>query len=250
MSTIRIIACLDVDAGRVVKGVRFQNLRDVGDPAELARAYELDGADELGFLDIGASVQSRKMLMDVLERVSRAVSIPLMAGGGIRTVEDIGEILRAGAHKISVCTAAVLNPNLIAEAAAAFGSRHVVLSLDARRSGASWEAMTHGGSRPSGLDAVEWARRAAGLGAGEILLNSIDRDGTGEGYDLELTSAVSGAVDVPVIASGGAGKLEQIADAVLIGRADAVLAASILHDGRCTVSKIKSYLRSRGLEVQ
>lgn len=250
MSTIRIIACLDVDAGRVVKGVRFQNLRDVGDPAELARAYELDGADELGFLDIGASVQSRKMLMDVLERVSRAVSIPLMSGGGIRTVEDIGEILRAGAHKISVCTAAVLNPNLIAEAAAAFGSRHVVLSLDARRSGASWEAMTHGGSRPSGLDAVEWARRAAGLGAGEILLNSIDRDGTGEGYDLELTSAVSGAVDVPVIASGGAGKLEQIADAVLIGRADAVLAASILHDGRYTVSQIKSYLRSRGLEVQ
>lgn len=250
MNAVRIIACLDVDAGRVVKGVRFRNLRDVGDPAELARAYELDGADELGFLDIGASVQSRKMLMDVLGRVSRAVSIPLMAGGGIRTVEDIGEILRAGAHKISVCTAAVLNPGLIAEAAAAFGSRRVVLSLDARRSGASWEAMTHGGSRPSGLDAVEWARRAAGLGAGEILLNSIDRDGTGEGYDLELTSAVSGAVDVPVIASGGAGKLEQIADAVLVGRAGAVLAASMLHDGLCTVSEIKSYLRSRGLEVR
>ncbi|MBN2198248.1 MAG: imidazole glycerol phosphate synthase subunit HisF [Candidatus Aminicenantes bacterium] len=250
MSAARVIPCLDIDAGRVVKGVRFRNLRDAGDPVERARAYALGGADELVFLDVGATVRSRKILIEVVERVSAEVFIPLTVGGGIQTVGDFREILRAGADKVSMATAAVLNPGLIADAAAAFGSQCVVLSVDALRAGASWEVMTHGGRRPAGLSAVDWACRAAALGAGEILLNSIDRDGTGRGYDLELIRAVSEAVDVPVIASGGAGGPDQMAEAVLVGRADAVLAASILHDGLWTISDIKARLRAGGVEVR
>ena len=229
----RIIPCLDVTAGRVVKGVNFVSLRDAGDPVEIARRYDEQGADELTFLDITASSDQRDIILHVIEAVAEQVFIPLTVGGGVRKVEDVRRLLNAGADKISINTSAVQNPQLVADASGRFGSQCIVVAVDARRRRADdpaqgWEVYTHGGRTPTGLDAVEWARRVAELGAGEILLTSMDRDGTKQGFDLELTRAVSDAVPVPVIASGGVGTLQHLADGVLKGRADAVLAASHL----------------------
>ncbi len=247
---IRIIPCLDVHAGRVVKGVKFNNLRDAGDPAELARYYNNQRADELTFLDVAASARSQEIMLEIVQRVSSEVFIPLTVGGGIRTVEDMRRVLNAGADKVAICTAAIDNPDLIRDGAIAFGSQCIVLSIDAQRCGSTWHAFTHGGRRDSHLDAVEWAQHGAALGAGEILLNSIDRDGTKQGYDLELTRTVSESVPVPVIASGGAGNLDQITDVVLRGKADAVLLASLLHYGESTIDEIKSRLHQRGVTVR
>ena len=250
MIATRIIPCLDVDAGRVVKGVRFRDLRDAGDPVELARHYDEQRADELVFLDIGASHQSREILIDVVERVSSQIFFPLTVGGGLRSTEDMRRVLHAGADKVAICTAALKNPELISEGARQFGSQCIVLSIDAKREDGSWCAFTQGGRNNSGVDAIEWARRGEELGAGEILLNSIDRDGTKEGYDLELTGRVADAVNIPVIASGGAGTQEQILEAVTRGRADAVLLASLLHYGECTVADIKNHLEGNGVTVR
>jgi len=250
MLTLRIVPCLDMDEGRVVKGVRFKDLRDAGDPVELAKSYYEQGADEIAFLDVGASWRSRRILIEVVKAVSREIFIPLTVGGGLRTVEDIRSVLRAGADKASIGTAAVERPEFISEAARAFGSQCVVLSVDARREGASWTIASHGGRRPVPLGAVEWVVRGERLGAGEILLNSIDRDGTGDGYDLELLRRVSEAVRIPVIASGGAGTLDDMARAAIEGGADAVLLASLLHFGRATVAGIKSYLKTKGVSVR
>jgi cyclase len=244
----RVIPCLDVDGGRAVKGVKFAGLADAGDPVELARSYNADGADELVFLDIGASYESRATLLDVVRRVAREVFIPLCVGGGVRSLEDMRLAMNAGADKVSVCTAALSRPELLREMADAYGRQCVVLSLDAKRVGGGWRVFSHGGRRDTGIDALEWAERAADLGAGEILLNSIDADGTGAGYDLELTVAVARAVPVPVIASGGAGSLEQIAAAA--GVADAVLAASLLHFGKTTIPEIKRFLSEHGIAVR
>ena len=248
----RVISCLDVDDGRVVKGVRFKDIRDAGDPVELSRAYNAQKVDELVFLDIGASHKSRDILIDVVSRVSREVFIPLSVGGGIRSVDQMRKVLNAGADKVAICTPALERPDLISEGAKAFGSQCMVLSIDAKRSGMSWHAYTHGGRHDSGLDAIEWAKKGEGLGAGEILLNSMDRDGTRAGYDLELTRKVVEAVGIPVIASGGAGDLDQIADAVMDtkGKADAVLLASLLHYGELTVQEIKEHLRKKGVHVR
>ena len=248
---IRVIPCLDVDAGRVVKGVNFTNLRDAGDPVELARAYDLAGADELIFLDITASSGDRATVFDVVRRTAEEVFIPLTVGGGIREVADIDRLLRAGADKVSLNTAALARPELLAEAAHRFGSQCVVLSVDARRvtgdtrTESGFEVTTHGGRRGTGIDAIEWAREATGLGAGEVLLNSMDADGTREGYDLELIALVRAAVSVPLIASGGAGRLGHFAPAVAAG-ADAVLAASVLHFGEVSIAEIKNELRDAG----
>ncbi|MCX6460870.1 MAG: imidazole glycerol phosphate synthase subunit HisF [Actinobacteria bacterium] len=248
---IRVIPCLDVDAGRVVKGVNFTNLRDAGDPVELARAYDLAGADELIFLDITASSGDRATVFDVVRRTAEEVFIPLTVGGGIREVADIDRLLRAGADKVSLNTAALARPELLAEAAHRFGSQCVVLSVDARRvtddtrTESGFEVTTHGGRRGTGIDAIEWAREATGLGAGEVLLNSMDADGTREGYDLELIALVRAAVSVPLIASGGAGRLGHFAPAVAAG-ADAVLAASVLHFGEVSIADIKNELRDAG----
>jgi cyclase len=250
MLATRVIPCLDVLDGRVVKGVRFKGIRDAGDPVELAKLYNDQGADEITFLDIGASYRDREILIDVVERVSRQVFIPLTVGGGIRKVEDMRKILNAGADKVSVCTAAIRDPDLIAAGAEVFGSQCIVLSADAKRAGETWHAYINGGRDDTGLDALEWIDEAVRLGAGEILLNSIDMDGTKAGYDLGLTRTVSESVGVPVIASGGAGTLEQVADAVLSGKADAVLLASLLHYGEYTISEIKAYLRERGVCVR
>jgi cyclase len=250
MLATRVIPCLDVLDGRVVKGVRFKGLRDAGDPVELAKLYNDQGADEITFLDIGASYRGREILIDVVERVSREVFIPLTVGGGIRKVEDMRKILNAGADKVSVCTAAIRAPELIAAGAEVFGSQCIVLSADAKRAGQSWHAYVNGGRDDTGLDALEWIDEAVRLGAGEILLNSIDMDGTKAGYDLDLTRTVSESVGVPVIASGGAGTLEQVAEAVLLGKADAVLLASLLHYGEYTIAEIKAYLRERGVCVR
>ncbi len=250
MLAIRIIPCLDVEAGRVVKGVKFKELRDAGDPVELAALYNQQGADELTFLDIGASYQSREIMIDVVERVSSQIFIPFTVGGGIRTVEDMRRILQAGADKVAVCSAALKNPNLISQGAEIFGSQCIVLSIDAKRHGNSWHAYINGGREDFGVDAVEWAKKGEQLGAGEILLNSIDMDGTKQGYDLELTRKVSEAVNIPVIASGGAGTLDQMVDAVKKGKADAVLLASLLHFGEFTISEIKDYLRKRGVVIR
>jgi len=257
----RIIPCLDVDDGRVVKGVKFKGIADAGDPVEFARRYNEQGADELSFLDIGASYKSRDTLLDVVSRVAKEVFIPLSVGGGIRSVADMRLAMNAGADKVSVCTAALENPNLIKEMAAVYGSQCVVLSIDAKRvsggasgggavktEGAVWHAFSHGGRKDTGVDAVQWAVRACELGAGEILLNSIDADGTGAGYDLELCRAVLAAVNVPVIASGGAGNLEQIAEAAAV--ADAALVASLLHFEKTTIGEIKSYAASKGVCVR
>ncbi len=252
----RIIPCLDVDRGRVVKGINFVGLRDAGDPVEIARRYNEQGADELTFLDITASSEERDLILHVVEEVAAQVFIPLTVGGGVRRVEDVRRLLNAGADKVSINTAAVQNPQLVADASGRYGAQCIVVAIDARQtkpaasSGIRWEVFTHGGRRPAGLDVVEWARKMQQLGAGEILLTSMDRDGTREGFDLALTRAVAEAVDVPVIASGGVGKLEHLAEGVLEGRADAVLAASIFHFGEFTVRAAKEHLAKRGIEVR
>jgi cyclase len=252
----RIIPCLDVDRGRVVKGINFLGLRDAGDPVEIARRYNEQGADELTFLDITASSEERELILHVVEEVAAQVFIPLTVGGGVRRVEDVRRLLNAGADKVSINTAAVQNPQLIADAAGRYGAQCIVVAIDAKQtkpaagSGNRWEVFTHGGRRPAGLDAVEWARKMQELGAGEILLTSMDRDGTREGFDLALTRAVADAVDVPVIASGGVGKLDHLVEGVLEGRADAVLAASIFHFGEFTVHAAKEHMAKRGIEVR
>jgi imidazole glycerol-phosphate synthase subunit HisF len=250
----RIIPCLDVDRGRVVKGINFVGLRDAGDPVEIARRYNEQGADELTFLDITASSEERDLIVSVVENVAAEVFIPLTVGGGVRKVEDVRRLLNAGADKVSINTAAVQTPRFVAEAAGRYGSQCIVVAIDAKRdpaaSEARWEVFTHGGRRPTGLDAVAWARKMQELGAGEILLTSMDRDGTRKGFDLPLIRAVADAVDVPVIASGGVGGLNDLADGVLEGRADAVLAASIFHFGEFTVREAKEFMARRGIEVR
>ncbi|MBF8188712.1 imidazole glycerol phosphate synthase subunit HisF [Nonomuraea sp. K274] len=249
---VRVIPCLDVDAGRVVKGVNFENLRDAGDPVDLARRYDEEGADELTFLDITASSGERETMLDVVRRTAEQVFIPLTVGGGVRSVEDVNRLLRAGADKVSLNTAAIARPELLTEASRRFGAQCIVLSVDARRAAGTasgFEVTTHGGRRGTGIDAVEWAARGEELGVGEILLNSMDGDGTLDGYDLEMLRAVRAAVRVPVIASGGAGRLEDFAPAVAAG-ADAVLAASVLHFGTLKIAEIKDALAAAGHPVR
>ena len=253
----RIIPCLDVTAGRVVKGVNFVGLRDAGDPVEIARRYDEQGADELTFLDITASSDGRDLILHIVEDVAAQVFIPLTVGGGVRTVEDVRRLLNAGADKVSINTAAVQNPQLVADAAARYGSQCIVVAIDAKRAARvpddaalRWEVFTHGGRRATGIDALDWGRRMEALGAGEILLTSMDRDGTRNGFDLELTRAFSEALDVPVIASGGVGNLQHMADGIIEGRADAVLAASIFHYGEYTVRQAKEYMARCGIEVR
>lgn len=251
MLTKRIIPCLDVKEGRVVKGTNFVGLRDAGDPVELAAFYDRELADELVFLDITASWEQRRTMIDVVDRTASRVFIPFTVGGGIRSTDDIREMLAAGADKVSLNTAAVKNPELIAEGARKFGRQCIVLAIDARQVGRKkWEVYVNGGRTPTGLDAVEWARRGTELGAGEILLTSMDKDGTRDGYDIPLTRAISEMVGVPVIASGGAGEPGHLYEVLTAGRADAVLAASIFHYGDLTVREVKAYLRSRGVEVR
>lgn len=250
MLTRRLIVCLDVKDGRVVKGTRFVNLREVGDPVELAARYEDEGADEIVFLDISASSEERGTLLDVARRTAERLFIPLTIGGGVRGAEDVARVLRAGADKVSLNSAAVAHPEILTAAAALFGSQCVVASIDARLVDGEWRVFTHGGRTSTELLAVEWASECVRLGAGEILLTSIDRDGARSGYDLELTSAVADAVTVPVIASGGAGKAEHIVQAIRTGHADAALVAGILHDGLTTVAEIKSHMRGALLPVR
>jgi len=246
----RIIPCLDVTGGRVVKGINFVELRDAGDPVECARAYDAQGADELTFLDITASSDERAIMIDVVSHTAEQVFIPLTVGGGVRTVEDIRALLNAGADKVSINTAAVLDLELVRRASARVGAQCIVVAIDAKRRDGGWEVYTHGGRRPTGIDAVEWAARVEQHGAGEILLTSMDCDGTKNGYDIELTCAVSEAVGIPVIASGGAGTLEHLREALVEGKADAVLAASIFHYGEFSVGQAKDYLRQHGIEVR
>ncbi|MEW6049151.1 MAG: imidazole glycerol phosphate synthase subunit HisF [Bacillota bacterium] len=247
----RIIPCLDVDGGRVVKGVRFRNLADAGDPAEMARLYEQEGADEVVFLDISASAEGRRTLLHAVERTAEGLFVPLTVGGGVRNEHDVRDLLLAGADKVSVNTAAVEDPGLITRLSDRFGSQCVVVAIDARRAGgAGWEVYTHGGRHKALDDAVLWAQEAVRRGAGELLVTSMDRDGTQEGYDYELLRAITGRVSVPVIASGGAGSLEHLRDAVLLGGADAVLAASIFHHGRYSVREAKEFLRQSGIPVR
>lgn len=252
----RVVPCLDVKDGRVVKGVRFVDLRDAGDPVEAALAYDAQGADELVFLDITASHEARDIMLDVVRRTAEGIYMPLTVGGGIRSVDDVRRLLRAGADKISLNTAALERPTVIREAVERFGSQCIVVAIDARREPGRpdepfrWGVYTHGGRRPAGRDAIEWAGEAVALGAGEILLTSMDRDGTKDGYDLELTRAVSQSVSVPVIASGGAGSLEHLYEGLVEGCADAALAASIFHFGTHTIAEAKAYLRGRGVEVR
>ncbi|HOV78993.1 MAG TPA: imidazole glycerol phosphate synthase subunit HisF [Bacillota bacterium] len=247
----RIIPCLDVAGGRVVKGTNFINLRDAGDPVELAAFYDREGADELVFLDITASAEGRKTTLEMVYRTAGEVFIPYTVGGGISTLEDIRATLTAGADKVSVNTAAVQNPALVAEAAGKFGSQCIVVAIDARRRGpGKWEVYIHGGRTPTGIDAVEWAKKVESLGAGEILLTSMDRDGTKDGYDIPLTRTIARSVNIPVIASGGVGNLEHIAEGLTDGEADAALAASIFHFGEYSIRETKEYLRSRGIPVR
>lgn len=246
----RIIPCLDVDHGRVVKGINFVNLRDAGDPAELAARYDAESADELVFLDITASSDAREILLDAVRRTADFVFIPLTVGGGLRGLDDIDRMLRSGADKVSLNTAALARPELIGEAAERFGVQCIVVAVDARREGGGWHVFSHGGRRDTGLDALAWAREAAERGAGEILLTSMDRDGTQDGYDLLLTRAVSDRLTIPVIASGGAGEPEHLRAVLDEGGADAALAASIFHDGIHPIPKTKSYLRQHGIEVR
>jgi cyclase len=250
----RVIPCLDVDRGRVVKGENFIGLRDAGDPVEFARRYDEAGADELTFLDITASSDERGLILDIIERVAEQVFIPLTVGGGVRDVADVRRLLNAGADKVSINTAAVQKPALVGDAAARVGAQCIVVAIDAKRDTAvelpRWEVFTHGGRRPTGIDVVAWAQRVEALGAGEILLTSMDRDGTRSGFDLALTRAVAEAVSIPVIASGGVGGIDDLADGILLGGADAVLAASIFHYGEVTVSQAKACLAARGIEVR
>ncbi len=252
MLTKRIIPCLDVKDGRVVKGVSFVNLRDAGDPVEIAKAYDKDGADELCFLDITASYENRKTILDVVARTAEQVFMPLTVGGGVRTLEDIRNLLTAGSDKVSINTAAVERPEFVKEAAERFGTQCIVVAIDAKKraTGSGWEVFTHGGRKPTGIDAVEWAKKMEGYGAGEILLTSMDQDGRQSGYDLELTATVSDAVSIPVIASGGVGTLEHLYDGFTKGKADAVLAASIFHYRTHTIPEAKAYLRGRGIPVR
>jgi len=247
----RIIPCLDVDAGRVVKGIRFVDIRDAGDPVEMASVYDREGADELVFLDITASWERRDTMIDVVRRTAEQVFIPLTVGGGVRGVDDVRNLLRAGADKVSLNTAAVRDPDVLRAAADEFGSQCIVIAIDARRVNGSWEVVVEGGRTTTGLDAIEWARRATGEhGAGEVLLTSMDRDGTKDGYDLALTRAVSDAVEVPVIASGGAGTPVHFADAVTDGGADAALAASVFHFGEMRIADVKTYCAGRGIPIR
>lgn len=252
----RIIPCLDVTDGRVVKGVNFLELRDAGDPVEIARRYDEQGADELTFLDITASSDNRGLILHIIEEVASQVFIPLTVGGGVREVEDVRRLLNAGADKVSINTSAVLNPQLVVDASGRFGSQCIVVAIDAKEVGVDasgnprWEVFTHGGRKPTGIDAVEWARKMMGLGAGELLVTSMDRDGTKIGFNLGLNKAISDAVDVPIIASGGVGNLQHLVDGVKLGGADAVLAASIFHYGEFTVRQAKEYMRDHGIEVR
>lgn len=251
----RIIPCLDVDNGRVVKGVKFVDIRDAGDPVEIARRYDREGADELTFLDITATHHDRDTIVHVVEQVAGEVFIPLTVGGGIRTLDDIRRMLNAGADKVGINSAAVSNPDFVREAAARFGSQCIVVAIDAKKVSEAgqtdrWEIFTHGGRKPTGIDAVEWAKKMTHYGAGEILLTSMDRDGTREGFDLALTRAVSDAVAVPVIASGGVGNLDHLAAGILEGKADAVLAASIFHFAEYTVQQAKEHMAAKGIEVR
>jgi len=249
----RIIPCLDVTDGRVVKGVNFVALRDAGDPVEIARRYDEQGADELTFLDITASSDNRGLLLGIVEQVASQVFIPLTVGGGVREIGDVRRLLNAGADKVSINTAAVQNPRLVEEAAGRFGSQCIVVAVDAKRVSEApprWEVFTHGGRRPAGLDAIEWGRRMQSAGAGEILLTSMDRDGTRAGFDLEITRAFSEALDIPIIASGGVGGLQDLVDGILLGKADAVLAASVFHYGELTVQQAKRFMAQHGIEVR
>jgi len=251
----RIIPCLDVDKGRVVKGVNFVDIRDAGDPVEVARRYNEQGADEITFLDITASHESRDTTYETVERMAAEVFIPLTVGGGVRTVDDIRKLLNAGADKVAINTAAVFNPEFVREAAERFGSQCIVVSIDAKSVRAEggapkWEIFTHGGRKPTGLDAIEWARKMVRMGAGELLVTSMDRDGTKVGFDLGLTRAISDAVSVPVIASGGVGELQHLADGVTDGGADAVLAASIFHFGQHTIPEAKAFMKAQGIVVR
>jgi cyclase len=252
----RIIPCLDVTEGRVVKGVNFLELRDAGDPVEIAKRYDEQGADELTFLDITASSDDRGLILHIIEQVASQVFIPLTVGGGVRAVDDVRRLLNAGADKVSINTSAVLNPQLVADASGRFGSQCIVVAIDAKQvqdnadGSRRWEVFTHGGRKTTGLDAVEWARRMAALGAGELLLTSMDRDGTKQGFNLELTRAISDAVDVPVIASGGVGNLDHLVEGVQKGGADAVLAASIFHYGEFTVREAKEHMHAHGIEMR
>jgi cyclase len=250
--SVRVIPCLDVTEGRVVKGVRFLDLADAGDPVELAARYDQQGADELTFLDITASHEARNTMVEVVARTAEQVFIPFTVGGGVRSAEDARRLLRAGAEKVSVNTAALDDPELVARLADEFGSQCVVVALDARRrpEGGGWEVYTHGGRRPSGIDALAWSAEAAALGAGELLLTSMDRDGTRDGYDLELTAAVVGEVPIPIVASGGVGNLQHLVDGALVGQADALLAASIFHSGEHNVAEAKAYLDAAGVVVR
>ncbi len=252
----RIIPCLDVSNGRVVKGVNFISLKDAGDPVEIARRYDEQGADELVFLDITASSDERDLILHIIEEVASQVFIPLTVGGGVRKVEDVRRLLNAGADKVSINTSAVLNPALVSDSTERYGSQCIVIAIDARQvtgqadATKSWEVFTHGGRKPTGIDVVDWAKKMQSLGAGEILLTSMDRDGTCAGFDLDLTRAVSDAVDIPVIASGGVGNLDHLVDGILQGRADAVLAASIFHYGQYTIMQAKQHLLAHGIEVR
>lgn len=251
----RIIPCMDVDAGRVVKGVQFVDIRDAGDPVEIARRYDLEGADELTFLDITASSDQRETMVHVVEQVAGEVFIPLTVGGGIREIADIQRMLNAGADKVGINTAAVFNPEFVKQAADRFGSQCIVVAIDAKRVGTDdeaprWEIFTHGGRKHTGIDAVEWAQRMVALGAGEILLTSMDRDGTRDGFDIVLTRAISDAVSVPVIASGGVGTLDHLVEGIIEGKADAVLAASIFHFGEYSIGEAKQHMADRGIEVR
>ena len=250
----RIIPCLDVDNGRVVKGVKFVEIRDAGDPVEIARRYDEEGADELTFLDITASSDDRETMVHVVEAVASQVFIPLTVGGGIRTLEDVRRMLNAGADKVAINTAAVSNPEFVKEAASHFGSQCIVVAIDAKQvtdgEHPRWEIFTHGGRKPTGIDAIEWAKKMAEYGAGELLVTSMDRDGTRDGFDLGLTRAICDAVDIPVIASGGVGELKHLVEGVMTGHADAVLAASIFHFGEFSVGEAKRFMQKQGVEVR
>jgi cyclase len=246
----RIIPCLDVKSGRVVKGTQFVNLKDAGDPVEIAMVYDEQGADEIAFLDITASHEERDILIDVVRRTAEEIFIPLTVGGGVRRLEDIRKLLNAGADKVSINTAAVKDPHFVERASRRFGSQCIVIAIDAKRKGESWEVYTHGGRISTEIDAVLWARKMEEMGAGEILLTSMDRDGTKDGYDIELTRTISEQVGIPVIASGGVGKLEHLYEGLVYGKADAVLAASIFHYREYTISQVKAYLKEKGVTVR